>query len=219
MKKIVGLTLGLACLAAAISANASTSAELVVRGTIKPAACNLSMTGGGIINYGDIPSGQLSQTAFNPLREMTTPLSVNCGTGSAPFGLTFTDLQAGSRVTGILSALGAGYTEVHNFGLGSVAGKNTGGYAVTLRDLRSPGKTLTALTRVGEGAAWQSSDGKVAKSPNQSSWRSGTSLIPAELSQLTGTIAVRAVINKGQDLNLARDVTLDGRATLTLVYL
>lgn len=50
MKKIVGLTLGIACLAAALNAHASTSAELIVRGTIKPAACNLSMTGGGIIN-------------------------------------------------------------------------------------------------------------------------------------------------------------------------
>ena len=72
MKKIVGLTLGIACLAAAFNAQASTSAELVVRGTIKPAACNLSMTGGGIINYGIIPSGNCSQTAFNPLAEMTT---------------------------------------------------------------------------------------------------------------------------------------------------
>lgn len=57
MKKIVGLTFGIACLAAAINAHASSSAELIVRGTIKPAACNLSMTGGGIVDYGTIPSG------------------------------------------------------------------------------------------------------------------------------------------------------------------
>lgn len=73
MKKIVGLTLGLACVAATLNAHASTSAELIVRGTIKPAACNLSMTGGGIINYGNIPSGQLSSTAFNPLAERPPP--------------------------------------------------------------------------------------------------------------------------------------------------
>ena len=57
MKKIVGLTLGLACLAAAISAQASTVAQLSVRGTITPAACNLSLTGSGTIDYGTIRSG------------------------------------------------------------------------------------------------------------------------------------------------------------------
>ncbi|WP_460132993.1 DUF1120 domain-containing protein [Pseudomonas sp. S1_E04] len=218
MKKIVGLTLGIACLAAALNAQASTSAELIVRGTIKPAACNLSMSGGGIINYGDIPSGQLLPAAFNPLQEKTTPLTVSCGTTPAKFGLKFVDLQAGSKVPGILGALGAGYTEVHNYGLGAVSGRKTGGFAVTLRDLRSSGTTVYPIMRVGSGA-WQSSDGKVAQSPYQYSWRSSSSIVPTPVSQLTGTIAVRAVINKAQDLDLSRDITLDGRATLELSYI
>jgi type 1 fimbria pilin len=218
MKKIVGLTLGLACLAANIGAYAATSAELIVRGVIKPAACNLSMSGGGIINYGDIPSGQLSQTAFNPLTEKTTPITISCGTTPGKFGLKFVDLQAGSKVPGILNALGAGYTEAHNYGLGAVGGRKTGGFAVTLRDLRSSAATLSPIMRVSTGA-WQNSDGKVAQSPSQYSWRSGTAATPASISQLTGTIAVRAVINRGQDLDLSRDVTLDGRATLELSYI
>ncbi|AZF55694.1 Beta-fimbriae probable major subunit [Pseudomonas sp. R4-34-07] len=218
MKKIVGLTLGLVCLAANIGAHAATSAELIVRGVIKPAACNLSMSGGGIINYGDIPSGQLSQTAFNALTEKTTPITVTCGNSPAPFGLQFVDLQTDSKVTGILTALGGGYTEAHNFGLGTVAGRKTGGFAVTLKDLRSPTAALSPIVRIGDGA-WQNSDGKVAQLPSEYSWRSGAAITPASITQLTGTIVVRAVINKGQDLNLGRDVTLDGRATLKLSYL
>ena len=218
MKKIVGLALGITCLAAALSAHASTSAELIVRGVIKPAACNLSMTGGGIINYGDIPSGQLLPTAFNPLVERTTPLTVSCGTTPAKFGLKFIDLQAASKVPGILNVLGAGYTEAHNYGLGSVDTRKTGGFAVTLRDLRSSGTTLFPIMRVSTGA-WQTSDGKVAQSPSQYSWRSGATAVPAPVAQLTGTIAVRAVINRAQDLDLSRDVTLDGRATLELSYI
>lgn len=218
MKKIVGLTLGIACLAAALNAHATTSAELIVRGTIKPAACNLSMTGGGIINYGNIPSGQLLPTAFNPQAERTTPLTVSCGTTPAKFGLKFVDLQAASKVPGILSVLGSGYTEAHNYGLGIVSGRKTGGFSVTLRDLKSSGTAVYPIARVGTGA-WQASDGKVAQSPSQHSWRSGTTAEPASVSQLTGTIAVRAVINKAQDLDLSRDVTLDGRATLELSYI
>ncbi|MCK6189540.1 DUF1120 domain-containing protein [Pseudomonas sp. EYE_354] len=215
MKKIVGLTLGVVCLAAVVGAQASTSAQLVVRGTITPASCNLSLTGSGIIDYGVIRSSELSQTAFNPREERVTSVAINCGNTPAKFGLSFSDLQSGSKVYGIL---GAGYTEAQNYGLGSVGTKRTGGYSVTLRDLRSVGTVLHPITRVGAGT-WQSSDGKVAQTPSQYSWRSGSSFSPASISQMTGTIAVKAVINKAQDLDLSRDIAMDGRATLVLSYL
>jgi type 1 fimbria pilin len=215
MKKIIGLALGIACVTTALAAQATTSAQLVVRGTITPASCNLSLAGSGVINYGTIRSGELSQTAFNPREEMTTSLTVNCGTTPARFGLTFTDLQAGSKVTGIL---GAGFTETQNFGLGAVGSRRTGGYSVTLKDLRAQGSTVFPIVRTG-GGAWQSSDGKVVQSPSQYSWRNGVAITPASITQLTGTVAVRAVINKAQDLDLSSDISIDGRATLVLSYI
>ena len=215
MKKNIGLTLGIACLAATLSAQATTSAQLVVRGTITPAACNLSLAGSGIVDYGVIRSGELSQTAFNPREEKTTSLIVNCGTTPAKFGITFTDLQAGSKVTGIL---GAGFTEAQNYGLGLVGTRRTGGYSITLKNLMSSTVPLYPIMRSGTGA-WQSSDGKAAQAPSQYSWRSGTAITPASITQLTGTIAVKAVINKAQDLDLSRDVSIDGRATLVLSYI
>lgn len=215
MKKIIGLTFGVVCLASALSAQASTSAQLVVKGTITPAACNLSLAGSGIIDYGTIRSGELSQTAFNPREERLTSLVVNCGTTPAKFGITFTDLQAGSKVTGIL---GNGFTEAQNFGLGAVGTRRTGGYSVTLRDLRTSGVALNPIMRSGAGA-WQVSDGKVAQSPTQYSWRQSSTVTPASISQLTGTLVVRAVINRARDLDLSRDVSLDGRATLVLSYI
>ena len=215
MKKIIGLTFGIACLAATLQVQATTSAQLVVRGTITPAACNLSLAGSGIIDYGTIRSGELSRTAFNPREEKTTSLVINCGTTPARFGLTFTDLQAGSKVAGIL---GAGFSEAQNFGLGMAGSRRTGGYSVTLRDLRSSGTTLFPIMRTGLGA-WQNSDGKVAQSPSQYSWRNAVAVTPAAISQLTATVAVKAVINKAQDLDLSRDISIDGRATLVLSYI
>ncbi|MGY2398524.1 DUF1120 domain-containing protein [Pseudomonas sp. SDO5271_S396] len=215
MKKLIGSTLGIACLAVALGAQATTSAQLVVRGTITPASCNLSLAGSGVIDYGVIRSGELSQTAFNPREERSTTLSVNCGTTPAKFGLAFTDLQAGSKVTGIL---GAGFSEAQNYGLGTVGTRRTGGYSITLKDLRSSGVVLNPIMRVGTGA-WQTSDGKVAQAPSQYSWRNGAAITPASIALMTGTIAVKAVINKAQDLDLSRDVSIDGRATLVLSYL
>lgn len=215
MKKLTGLTMGALCLAASMGAQATNVAQLVVRGTIVPAACNLSLSGGGIIDYGTIRSGELSQTAYNPREEKVTSLVVNCGATPTQFGLTFTDLQAGSKVTGIL---GAGYSETQNYGLGAVSGHRTGGYSITLRDLRAAGTVLHPIMRVSSGA-WQYSDGKVAQTPSQYSWRSGSAAVPASIAQLAGVIAVKAVINKAQDLDLTKDVTLDGRATLVLSYI
>nr|WP_080944689.1 DUF1120 domain-containing protein [Pseudomonas synxantha] len=77
MKKIIGLTLGIACLAATLSAQATTSAQLVVRGTITPAACNLSLAGSGIIDYGTIRSGELSRTSFNRIRSTNPTFQTN----------------------------------------------------------------------------------------------------------------------------------------------
>lgn len=215
MKKILVLTMGVVCLAASIAAQATTTAQLSVRGTITPAACNLSLGGSGTITYDPIPSGSLSQTAFNPREEKTTSLVVNCGNTPAKFGLTLSDLQAGTKVTGIL---GAGFTEAQNYGLGAVGTRRTGGYSVILRDLRAAGTVLSPIVRVSTGT-WQNSDGRVAQSPSQYSWRNGVTVVPASIAQLTGVIAVRAVINRGQDLDLTRDITLDGRATLVLSYI
>ncbi|QOQ74709.1 DUF1120 domain-containing protein [Pseudomonas poae] len=212
MKKIVGLTLGITCLAAALSAQATTnSATLTVIGTIKPAACSLNLTGNGEINYGNIRSGELSQTAFNPLTEKTVGLNILCNAPTT-FGVTFTDLQAGSKVPGIL---GAGYTEAQNFGLGAVGTRRTGGYSVALTNLRASNTTLYPIMRT--GVSWQHSDGKVAHL-TQYSWRNGSALTPASISQLTGTIAVKAVINRAAELDLRNDVSLNGRATIVLNY-
>lgn len=216
MKKVLGLTIGTLCLVASIGVHATTAAELIVRGTIKPLACNLSLAGGGVVDYQTIPSGSLSATQFNPLVEKTVSLSVSCGQSPAKFGLTVTDLQSASKVAGIL---GAGFNETQNYGLGLVNGRRTGGYSITLKNLRSATAALSPLVRVSTAGAWQNSDGKVSQRPSQYSWRDGTSLVPASVTQLTGTLAVKAVINRTQALDLTRDITLDGRATLELSYI
>ncbi|MBS7719155.1 hypothetical protein, partial [Vibrio cholerae] len=105
-----------------------------------------------------------------------------------------------------------------NYGLGMVGARRTDGYSVTFRDLKSSGTTLFPIMRTGLGA-WQNSDGKIAQLPSQYSWRNGGSITPAAISQLTGTLAVKAVINRGRDLDLSRDISIDGRATLVLSYI
>lgn len=215
MKKMLGVTVGALCLAASIGAHATNAAELVVRGTIKPTACNLSLAGSGIVNYGEIPAANLSSTAFTPLAAKTVSLTVTCGQNSAAVRLALSDQQSGTKVAGIL---GAGFTEAQNYGLGAVNTRRTGGYSITLKDLRSSGKTLSPIMRSAQGASWQISDGRLAQAPAQYSWREGTTAVPAPVTTLTGTLEVKAVINRTSDLDLSRDIALDGRANLEVDY-
>lgn len=216
MKKMLGLTVGTLCLVASIGAYAAPAAELTVKGTIIPAACDLTLAAGGIVDYQTIPSGSLSATNYNPLTEKPVSFSISCGKSPAKFGLTVSDLKSDSKVTGIL---GPAFNEAQNFGLGLVNGKRTGGYSVTLKNLRSSNGSLYPIVRAGTAADWQTSDGKVAQRPSQYSWREGNHLIPASITHLTGTLEVKAVINRTQELDISREVTLDGRATLELSYI
>ncbi|CRM92310.1 MULTISPECIES: DUF1120 domain-containing protein [Pseudomonas] len=218
MKKVFGLAMGLTCLVASVGAYATTTptGNLIVKGTISPAACNISIGAGGIIDYGTIRAAELSSTNFNPREERTTALSVNCGHTPARFGLTVTDLRAGTKVAGIL---GAGYTEAQNYGLGAPGGRRTGGYSVTLRNLSSGAVALAPIVRSSTASGWFAGDGKVSQAPSQHSWRSGSVIAPAAISQLNGVIAVRAVINRASALDLTGNVALDGHATLVLNYI
>lgn len=216
MKKMLGVTVGALCLAASIGAHATDVAELIVRGTIKPAACNLSLSAGGIVDYKIIPVSRLSPTNYTSLDPQPVSLSINCGQSPAQFRVALSDLKSTSKVTGIL---GAGFTEAQNYGLGLANNKRTGGYSVTLKNLQSSSGILNPIMRSSPGAAWQNSDGKVAQSPAQYSWRSGTTAVPASITSLTGTLEVKAVINRTNDLDLTRDVTLDGRTSLSVDYI
>lgn len=216
MKKMLGVTVGALCLAASFGVYATDVAELIVRGTIKPVACNLSLSGGGIVDYQVIPASSLSPTQFTALAPKPVNLSINCGSTPAQFRVALKDLKDTSKVPGIL---GAGFTEAQNYGLGLANNKRTGGYSVTLKNLQSPNGALSPIMRSSQGATWQISDGKVAQLPAQYSWRSGTTAVPASITTLTGTLEVRAVINRTNDLDLTRDITLDGRTSLSVDYI
>ncbi|MFO2461924.1 DUF1120 domain-containing protein [Pseudomonas sp. 15FMM2] len=215
MKKVSGLVMGVVCLAASVVVHADTSGSgnLRVIGTITPASCTVSIST-GVIDYGQISASTILPNAFNPLHEKTLPLTVNCGTTATQMALSVTDTQAGSTVPGIL---GTGYTESQNFGLGAQNGRHTGGYSVRLSNLTSGGASLHPLKRSSSGAAWTySSNGRVDKFPYQHSWSRTTSPVPALVNTVSGTIYVRAVINKGSALDLSKDVPLNGLATLVV---
>ena len=140
---------------------------------------------------------------------------LGCGTWTAGrWSLPWPAPEAASTVAGIL---GTGFAESQNFGLGAVDGRRTGGYSVRLSNLSSAGASLLPLKRTSSVAAWMySADGRVDKFPYQHSWSRTTSPVPALVNVVSGTINVKAVINRGSALDLSKDVPLNGLATLVV---
>lgn len=217
MKKIFSLAVGVTCLVANLGAQADSggNANLKVIGTIKPAACTVTLgTTGGTVDYGLIAASTLQPTTPTPLTEKSLPLNVNCGSTAAQIALSVNDLQASSTVDRIL---GAGIPETQNFGLGTVGNRRTGGYSVRFSSLNGAGATLHSIKRATQASSWMySSDGRIDKFPYQHSWSRNTQPVPAFVTSVSGTLVVRAVINRGDALDLGNDIPLNGLATLVV---
>lgn len=210
-----------AALATAGTAHAQT-ADVSVVGTIVPAACVPTIGGGGLVDYGKIPAASLDPTGYTLLPAMELPLSVQC---SAPVKLavTATDNRASSRIPGILATLPEVQGDAGNFGLGTVSGADVGGYSIRPKydSFTADGAAVHPIFSPDGGqTGWIPSTLGITHDPvHRRAWSLNGQDIPLALSNLTGTLVVRAVLNKGDELPLTNEVPIDGNATIEFVYL
>ncbi|WP_343587796.1 DUF1120 domain-containing protein [Herbaspirillum sp.] len=203
---------------AAGAALAAPTVELKVTGVIKPPACLPTFSGGGVVDYGVIPAASLSVGQYKTLDKKQLSFQVSCD-APVKMGVTFNDNRATSRVGGIVSAVSANPNERFNFGLGTVAGKNVGGYALTLEPALTTGDgaPVDNIYTTDNGRTWSAAVGLdhinlfafAAKGDNK----------PVAVKQLSVMINVQAVLNKPEELPLTQDVPLDGSATIEVKYL
>jgi len=140
-----------AVLMLAASANAQVgpynSAELIVKGRILPSPCGLSLAGGGLADYGDLPNalvkawpvvgaGALARYEVPVAQAKTVPLTVNCD-APALFALSFND----NRITTVSPALPT------RFGLGQYS--PVGGAVVSIGSYFLGYQNLTVQTAIG----------------------------------------------------------------------
>ncbi|WP_230793892.1 DUF1120 domain-containing protein [Enterobacter cloacae] len=87
MKKVI--------LATAIAINtssvfASGTAVMQVKGTLTNSACTAELGNGGVLDYGFIRLGELSETSNNKIGQKQIPVSINC-TAPTKVGFTITE--------------------------------------------------------------------------------------------------------------------------------
>ncbi|MFP2768856.1 DUF1120 domain-containing protein [Oceanisphaera sp. KMM 10153] len=221
--KLSALTLAVAGLATAAGAQAQ-SIDVRVTGTITPAACVPNLSSGGVVDYGTISGESLNMTSFNVLPEQSVPFSIVCDAPTS-VAVRTVDNRAASQVADIQKAISADAQANNNYGLGTVSGANVGGYIMTMAQgaFTADGESVfTVLTndRTAPTISWTNTTGVLNHDANSAfSWSATSGGNPVAFSSLNGTLAVQAVLNRGEDLPLTDEVNLDGLATLELLYL
>lgn len=215
-KHVVGMA-GVFLAIAAVSANA---ADLSVKGYIVPASCSFTITN-SVIDYVRIDPNILSATASTRLEAKSTPYVIKCGShAKAKVGIKAIDNRAATRISGLAQAhWGGNYNDTYNYGLGATAsGQKIGGYTIHLRNSVADSKAVGVITSTNNGATWYAGGQALGHGNNIGSWHTGNSL-PVALNVLSGTLEVQAIINKTSELDMSRQINLDGQATLELRYL
>lgn len=200
----------------------ATSAELTITGTITPAVCTPSFSGGGTINHGPIAPADLSATQFTLLNAETVQLTITCDAPGA-FAVSIRDERPDAIPAGIETFLNAPAGAV--LGLGGSTDKPTGAYTVSFAEGGQQGDSgaITPISRATSSGAWTALSGNQIivnqASDMQYSWAS-TGTTPGAYNRVDATLNIATALNRTGDLpSLSSELELQGRATLTLFHL
>lgn len=214
------------------------SVDVRVTGTVVPAACIPTLSGGGTIDYGTILTDTLNATDYTVLPVKTLNLSINC-TGPARVALKAVNQRVGSLANdGGEGANGVGPVPVtvsaslgvygEATGLGMSNGRKVGGYAMELQRMIMDGKNAVGMIKKNgdwPSGTWASNvthtlfpHGGVGIEDMKSFTTLGDNL-PEAFTNFSAELRVAAWLNKASELDLTSPVLLDGLTTLEMVYL
>ena len=220
--KLSAIFIALCTSGLALNASAQ-SVDVKVIGTITPAACMPTITGGGVFNVGTIGADTLNQTAPTEVLNETRDLKITCD-APTKVALKVTDNRFDSKVVGIVPA--ANPDPDAHFGLGKAGSTNIGAMTITFptTGVLADTKSVDAIDSADNGATWRYLP-SVSPSVNARSngrlitWSPAGTSTPVAFEDLSTTMQIRASVDRGANLPLHDEITLDGSATIELVYL
>ena len=197
-----------------ISAMAEDAAQLKVTGTISPASCGVSVTGGTAVQLGTVKLSDFTPGEDLALAEKTASLTINCEGAAATFRLIASD--ATSQFADTTARYGLGYNEQ-----GGGAAKSNGYFNLSIDAASmSTNNFVMKSTDAGGGGAWThvgsenvpfSHDGEAFAFA-----ASADAEGPASLVSLTVPLKINAVLTRDPVVN--DDVALAGQATIEIKY-
>ncbi|HCM9557401.1 DUF1120 domain-containing protein [Enterobacter cloacae] len=220
MKKVI---LATAIAISTSSVFAAGTAVMQVKGTLTNAACTAELGNGGVIDYGFIRLGELSETSNNKLGQKQIPVTINC-TAPTKVGFTMTDNRADSNpqlpvdIAGNLNQT----TKYYTYGVGMTNdGKKIGDYGMWMTDVTVDGKSVDPI---GNNHDWPATKWKKTGIPRSDAFQTiafaqtGTTT-PLAITTANFNFVTNLVIWDTSTLAITDDTPLDGQNTMTLVYL
>ena len=211
-----------ASLLVSFAAQAADTAELKVKGVIRPSACTPAFTGTNVVDYGTIAAKGLSATAPNVLAEKTIAFTVTCD-AATKVAVRAIDNKASTVVTGLMTAINSNLSDKNAYGLGAAGGKNIGAYSVRsiIGSFTADGATPDIVADAANNGTWaKSAYGRFhADGTNRQAFASTGSTTPGSYKTMSGNLGVTAVLDKGANLPLTQNIDLDGSATIEVQYL
>ena len=209
MKKLSLLPLALAF--AFNVSMAANSVDIAVTGTITPSACNIILIGGDI-NYGNIQLNAAS-FAFTNLPTQNRSLEISC---SGPTLVGIRGIDNSQNLPPLPQST--------NFGLGlDASGNNIGGYYIGMEQFNSTLNGSSGFYRASTdgGVSWDFNGPIIVSSGDDwiSSWSTTTFGSPAPISTLVQPLKIVTSISPSDNLDTSTEITINGSATIELVYL
>jgi len=184
--------------------------ELSVKGRILPAACRLEL-GGGVTDTGTLSRSDLSEADVTFVRVPDIPLSIVCQTPTK-VAFQMRDNRAGTAFPGL-------QTTADVYGLGAPGGKKTGSYRIFVRRTVSDDSGRYIVDRHGTGI-WEAADNQPTLHPSSLyAWGAPGGVLPQAVNQIDLTLGFAVALPKASDLDLSREIKIDGSATMELIYL
>lgn len=229
-QSVVALAL---CGAISVPAMAA-STDVKVTGTITPAGCTPTLSGGGVVDYGNIRADNLSATFYTVLAEKDIDFSIKCdapakiaikATEGRPNTAAGVD-EEGFGGVGVLSMEVRILNQYRAYvaGLGLDGNKRIGGYGILLLvgQTTADGQSVNTLVSSDIATGWQQTNSTHIfdpYGPRYLSWSQTGSVTPLAIRNFSSKLRVQAYLNKTSELDLSKAITLDGLTTLELIYL
>ncbi|MGX5867586.1 DUF1120 domain-containing protein [Enterobacter cloacae] len=205
------------------SAFAADTAIIKVTGTLTNAACTAELGNGGVIDYGYIRLGELSNTTNNKIGEKQIPVTINC-TAPTKVGFTMTDNRGDSNAQlPVDIAKNKDVTaKYYTFGVGfTTEGIKIGNYGMEIADCTVDGK---AADNIGQNQGWVSTKWEKAGISRSDGIQTLTfgetgTTVPLAFTTANFNVVTSLTIRDTATLAITDDTAMDGQTTMTLVYL
>lgn len=224
MKKTLLAIILAACTTSAFAAE---TAVLKVKGVLTNAACSPTLSNSGVVDYGTIHLGELSDSAVNQLGQKTIDLTITCDAAtkvSWHLEDNRVDSRAGITVNNGDASGGAVSDTDKTYGVGLTAdGVAIGNYSLFVKtaNVLADGESVDTIVMDGNNDSWSTSANGLTAGQNNRDITVATAgtTEPLPFKSATFPLATSLAIQDTKTLAITDDTDLDGQVTISLRYL